>query len=690
LEQKGKSRRCTSFIEKDRQCIDRDNDLRRRSGTIIGFSHSIPIWCVSMSGSEQSLPLSIHPDPTLYVENKAAPYARIRRVIDQSDGGVLGVTGERGAGKSVLLNKLIADYSNDFLTVNLSAPISSSRETEFFVMLFRYLVQQVIIKLHHRSREHLDDIEEIGILDQRSAWRRALIAFGIIYLVVILATGTGFLWYKHQRAVIVAQDSLDRIRDFSTLYPFVIPVSEPDGPGENEESGKVTNQTSSSTTLGPHEPLDVMKTKRAAYIDSAKQRLDALQSQKWPWLEDSTLVRTLLALPLTLLALGIGAAALPFLKWIRRSRGITPLERGLLLYSQRTAARLDYELTTKGERGFEVTPFGWLKGNSKFAREEKARPLSLPELTTNYIEFVSNVLRVFPGKLIICIDELDKVSDLDHVRFILREIKGALYVKNTFYVLSISSDALRSFEGRLGDQRDIFESTFDDVFPVRHLDLATCLAILNQRLAQVKGDESLPFDVESTLTLIALSAAGNARELIRSFRDCVLSTELGLLPSLQVAWTLLFNRRADAIRDRAIVAGGSDRVRSIFLPLLDFSAQPLNDPLNVWRTCRQELHAFIDEHTIDKEETAVAARFLRYAVEIEIFLQARRAAFSLTDGSWSKEASTLMKAYQILPFSVSDAETILDSRNEIFANTRLDIMESMGPTLSAPVSDRVL
>src|ERR1035437_9368440 len=64
-----------------------------------------------------SLPISIHPDPTYYVETKTSPYARVQRVIDMSDGGVIGITGERGAGKSVLLNTLINSYSKDFLTV---------------------------------------------------------------------------------------------------------------------------------------------------------------------------------------------------------------------------------------------------------------------------------------------------------------------------------------------------------------------------------------------------------------------------------------------------------------------------------------------------------------------------------------------------------------------------------------------
>jgi hypothetical protein len=142
------------------------------------------------SGANRNLlfaPLSIHPDPTYYVQSPKNPYSRIRKVIDVSDGGVLGVTGERGAGKSVLLNKITDDYSKEFLTVNLAAPISSSREMEFFVMLFRHLTQRVINDLRRRAKQNREDIEAIGkaaILRER--YRTITIAVATSALLLVL------------------------------------------------------------------------------------------------------------------------------------------------------------------------------------------------------------------------------------------------------------------------------------------------------------------------------------------------------------------------------------------------------------------------------------------------------------------------------------------------------------------------
>jgi hypothetical protein len=134
-------------------------------------------------------PLSIHPDPTYYVQSSKNPYSRIRKVIDVSDGGVLGVTGERGAGKSVLLNKLSDDYSKEFLTVNLAAPISSSREMEFFVMLFRHLTQRVINDLRRRAKQNREDIEAIGkaaILRERYRTITIAVATSALLLVLLI------------------------------------------------------------------------------------------------------------------------------------------------------------------------------------------------------------------------------------------------------------------------------------------------------------------------------------------------------------------------------------------------------------------------------------------------------------------------------------------------------------------------
>jgi len=426
------------------------------------------------------------------------------------------------------------------------------------------------------------------------------------------------------------------------------------------------------------------------HFDNAMKRriavLTELQNTKFPWISGR---QSFLALIVCLTTIAIVGAfiIMPSFLSIFGIR-LNPTERGLLIYSERLALKLDYELTRSSERGFELSPTSWLKGGSKLSSEERARGLSLPELTASYIEFVSNVLRVFPGKLLICIDELDKVTDIEHVRFILREIKGALYVKGTFYVVSISNDALRSFEGRMGDQRDIFESTFDDVFAVRPLDIETCLEILTNRIAHGKSSDEMTAIKLDTLATISVFSGGNARDLVRGFRECALSSDTAELPAARDAWKILFDRRFDAINDRARAAGGSAEVRSCFIPLLDLEtlgSDTEGNELVRLQNCCKKLNQYIDRttsdlHTSSGDDVAVARRFLRYAVELEILLQAReRVSFTAYGEEVRKDAALIISAYQILPFSTADAESILCNLGR--HGTR---GEDAAPTITAP------
>jgi hypothetical protein len=397
-----------------------------------------------------------------------------------------------------------------------------------------------------------------------------------------------------------------------------------------------------------------------------QSNLNRDEAMRWPWLSDWEAKELgvaglwgLLGLVVTVVVIG--------LKRLTKT-GLTASERGLLIYSENLAAKLDYELTRTLERGFELSPVSWVKGTSKSSNQEKARGLSLPELTSNYIEFVSNVLRVIPGKLLICIDELDKVTDLDQVRFILREIKGALYVKGTFYVLSISNDALRSFEGRMGDQRDIFESTFDDVFAVRPLEFEACLDILNSRINKGIVPGAKYGASPETLATLSVFSAGNARDLIRGFREYALSCEEGRVSGPEETWNLLFSRRREAISDRANSAGGSSELRRRVIPILSgqaFWSTNDDDQLKGLKTCCSELNSYLNlissSESIPKpEELAIAQRFLRYAVEIQILLQTKQRVTKTQYGAGPmRDAAVIMAAYQMLPFNTGDAESIL-------------------------------
>lgn len=87
---------------------------------------------------------SIGPNADYYVTRPDDLYSQLEAVISKGRGGVFGITGVRGAGKSVLLKKIEKNFQDKHHTLQIPAPVSSKEETAFFVMLFRELCQSVI------------------------------------------------------------------------------------------------------------------------------------------------------------------------------------------------------------------------------------------------------------------------------------------------------------------------------------------------------------------------------------------------------------------------------------------------------------------------------------------------------------------------------------------------------------------
>ena len=94
------------------------------------------------------------------------------------------------------------------------------------------------------------------------------------------------------------------------------------------------------------------------------------------------------------------------------------------------------------------------------------------------------------------IDELDKLDSAEQARGFLNEIKGVFQASNTHFLVSMSEDAIASFERRGLPFRDVFDSAFDESsrslssldqsrqllnetvigMPLPFIDLAHCLA----------------------------------------------------------------------------------------------------------------------------------------------------------------------------------------------------------------------
>jgi hypothetical protein len=84
--------------------------------------------------------------------------------------------------------------------------------------------------------------------------------------------------------------------------------------------------------------------------------------------------------------------------------------------------------------------------------------------------------------VVIAIDELDMLeSDQTADRF-LNDLKAAFGVPGTYFLVSVSEDAMSRFERRGLPFRDVFDSTFDEIVGVRPLSLGEAQALLDKRV----------------------------------------------------------------------------------------------------------------------------------------------------------------------------------------------------------------
>jgi hypothetical protein len=346
-------------------------------------------------------------------------------------------------------------------------------------------------------------------------------------------------------------------------------------------------------------------------------------------------------------------------------------ELGLLSESEELAEYLDYELTQSREAEVSVPLFSRLGGRYKRGHEYKSRAISLPGLTAQYINYVEKILQVFPDKLIICIDELDKVTDLDNVRFILREIKGGLYVKGCFYIVSISEDARRSFETRLSGARDIFESTFDEVITISQFSIDACKKLIYRRLqsAGITAND----EVDRAIVLSAVLSSGIPRDLIRNFRESIMATNG--IDKLQFCtyWQHLFHRRIREITEGLMVVQVFDPLRAELLQELEMfsntnahdEGQSYEHSLSLVASRLDNLQAELAKTTASIEPVtelngAILKAWVRSWMELKIYLLARYCCNpEHENGQRDLTAEKLRKAYSILPYSAETCARLL-------------------------------
>ena len=196
--------------------------------------------------------------------------------------------------------------------------------------------------------------------------------------------------------------------------------------------------------------------------------------------------------------------------------------RGLYLRSRQLLETLRYAESILSSASVEVQPVRGLKLGGQYARELTRRPLTFVGLIDQFRTYSRFVARTF-GKLVIGVDELDKLHTSDDARALLRGIKGMFGEDGVSFLVSVSDEALEAFELRTLAGRDEVDSSFGHVIRIEPLSLDKCAEVLGSR-----GVGCLSRLIPDILGIVS---AGNTRDLIRSARETYFQFVQNLDPS---------------------------------------------------------------------------------------------------------------------------------------------------------------
>jgi hypothetical protein len=148
-------------------------------------------------------------------------------------------------------------------------------------------------------------------------------------------------------------------------------------------------------------------------------------------------------------------------------------------------------------------------------RTRSRQPLMYPEIVHEFKSFLTRVSRGLNDgrRLVIGIDELDRIHPASEAQTFFNEIKVIFDVPDCLFVLSVSDEALRAADLAPVGGRDVFDSAIDEVIRVEPLDQDDARRLLAARVI------GLP--VSFTALLNAL-ARGIPRDLLRIARAAIL------------------------------------------------------------------------------------------------------------------------------------------------------------------------
>lgn len=178
---------------------------------------------------------------------------------------------------------------------------------------------------------------------------------------------------------------------------------------------------------------------------------------------------------------------------------------------QETLAELRHikllQTSTTGWSGTLTTPWALSMGRSKSVQFAE-RAQTFPEAVDALRGLIAQCTETL-GQVVIAIDELDKITSAERAQTFINEIKGIFGVPGCLYIVSVSDDALVTFEHSALGVRDAFDTAFDELVRIDYLSLSDSLSLLHSRVIGIPE----PFG-----WLCHCLSGGLPRELLRLLR----------------------------------------------------------------------------------------------------------------------------------------------------------------------------
>ncbi len=162
-----------------------------------------------------------------------------------------------------------------------------------------------------------------------------------------------------------------------------------------------------------------------------------------------------------------------------------------------------------------ISALGLTRSRSEQLAEQ---PFTLPELVSAYREYTKEIAAWWrsrnndKGRVVIGIDEVDKILDAARAEAFLNGMKAVFEVPGCFYLISLSEDAMATFSRRALSIRTSFDSAFDDVVSVMPMEYQDSEELLIKRAFGLPR----PF-----IALCHVLSGGLPRDLIRAARELV-------------------------------------------------------------------------------------------------------------------------------------------------------------------------